>query len=107
MTFVCKNVFMRTTLDLPDDTFRRLKAQAALNGLKLKALVTQYIERGLAAGPDAPAAVPSPTRPPIPVARKADGRVNPAWTNAQLHGLLELQDIEQLQAVSRPGGNPL
>ena len=98
---------MRTTLDLPDETFRRLKAQAALNGLKLKALVTQYIERGLAAGPDASTAEPIPPRPPIPVARKADGSVNPGWTNAQLHGLLDGQDIAQFQAVPRPGGNPL
>ena len=40
---------MRTTLDLSDETFRQLKAQAALSGLKLKDLVTQFIERGLAA----------------------------------------------------------
>jgi len=39
---------MRTTLDLPDETFRQLKARAALSGLKLKDLVTQFIERGLA-----------------------------------------------------------
>ena len=32
---------MRTTLDLPDETFRRLKAQAALRGFKLKELVAQ------------------------------------------------------------------
>jgi hypothetical protein len=39
---------MRTTIDLPDETFRQLKARAALSGLKLKELVTQLIERGLA-----------------------------------------------------------
>lgn len=38
---------MRTTIDLPDETFRQLKARAALSGLKLKDLVTQFIERGL------------------------------------------------------------
>lgn len=38
---------MRTTIDLPDETFRQLKARAALSGLKLKDLVTQLIERGL------------------------------------------------------------
>ncbi|MFA7242902.1 MAG: hypothetical protein WC091_22580 [Sulfuricellaceae bacterium] len=41
---------MRTTLDLPDETFHQLKAQAALCGMKLKELVAQFIERGLAAG---------------------------------------------------------
>ena len=40
---------MRTTLDLPDETFRQLKSQAALSGLKLKELVTQLIQRGLTA----------------------------------------------------------
>jgi hypothetical protein len=34
---------MRTTLDLPDETFRRLKAEAALRGYKLKELVAQFI----------------------------------------------------------------
>ena len=45
---------MRTTLDLPDETFRQLKAQAALRGLELKELVTQLIQRGLATGVNAP-----------------------------------------------------
>lgn len=98
---------MRTTLDLPDETFRRLKAQAAYSGLKLKALVAQYIERGLAAGPDASAPESSRARPPIPVARKADGSVTPALSNAQLQALLGGQDIEQLQAVQRPRSDPL
>jgi hypothetical protein len=88
---------MRTTLDLPDDTFRRLKTQAALSGLKLKTLVTQYIERGLAAGPDTLTPEPLRTRPPIPLARKADGSATPALSNAQLHQLLDEQDRAQLQ----------
>ena len=104
---------MRTTLDLPDETFRRLKSQAALKGMKLKELVTQLIERGLAAGvtanqtaqpPGSPpvaikqfAATLSTTEPtpayPIPIARDADGKVTPYLTNAQLHAILEEEDI--------------
>jgi hypothetical protein len=38
---------VRTTLDLPDELFRRLKAKAAMEGAKLKDLLTLYIERGL------------------------------------------------------------
>jgi len=34
---------MRTTVDLPDDLYRQVKARAALEGLRLK----QYIERAL------------------------------------------------------------
>jgi len=43
---------VRTTLDLPDDVFRKLKARAALEGLSLKDLITRYVTHGLQ---DAPA----------------------------------------------------
>ena len=89
---------MRTTLDLPDETFRQLKAQAALNGLKLKELVTQLIQHGLAAGVTQPAPAhqssPLPVAVgrapyPIPIAREADGTVTPYKTNAELYALLD------------------
>ena len=38
---------MRTTLDLPDDLFRQVKAKAALEGATLKDMLTRYIESGL------------------------------------------------------------
>ena len=38
---------MRTTLDLPDPLFRRLKARAALEGLSLKDLIAEYVSAGL------------------------------------------------------------
>ena len=38
---------MRTTLDLPDDLFRRVKAKAALEGATLKEVLTRYIQSGL------------------------------------------------------------
>ena len=38
---------MRTTLDLPDDLFRQVKARAALEGASLKVLLARYIEYGL------------------------------------------------------------
>lgn len=40
---------MRTTLDLPDSLFRQLKSKAALEGLTLKDLLNNLIERGLQA----------------------------------------------------------
>ena len=110
---------MRTTLDLPDETFRQLKSQAALKGMKLKELVTQLIERGLAAGVTAnqaaqppgppPVAIkrfaatlaatePAPTYP-IPIARDADGTVTPYLNNAQLHAILEEEDLAQYKRV--------
>lgn len=90
---------MRTTLDLPDETFRQLKAQAAMNGLKLKELVTQLIERGLAAGITKPAPLPQSGPCLIPIAREADGTVTPFLSNAQLNAILDEEDLGQHQKV--------
>ena len=38
---------MRTTLDLPDELMRHLKARAALEGRSLRDLTQELIERGL------------------------------------------------------------
>ena len=38
---------MRTTLDLPVDLFRRVKAKAALKGVSLKDLQNGFVETGL------------------------------------------------------------
>ena len=110
---------MRTTLDLPDETCRRFKLQTALNRLKLDALVTQLIQRGLAAGVNAPMPdgqpnplvgaserlAPSPTATtlapsyPIPIAREADGTVTPYLSNAQLNAILDDEDLAQYNRV--------
>lgn len=91
---------MRTTLDLPDETFRQLKAQAAMRGLKLKELVTQLIERGLAAGmTKPPPPLPQYGPCPIPIAREADGTVTPFLSNAQLGAILDEEDLTQYQKV--------
>ena len=39
---------MRTTIDIPDNIFRRVKAAAALEGKSLKVFLTQALERELA-----------------------------------------------------------
>ncbi len=91
---------MRTTLDLPDDTFRKLKAEAALRGYKLKELVTEFIERGLNEGPRPPAAqAPRPIYA-IPIAREADGTVTPALSNAQFQAILDDEDLVQIQRTA-------
>ena len=81
---------MRTTLDLPDTTFRALKAEAALHGFKLKELVCRLIEDGLAARAQAP--IPSRARSPLPVIRPPTGVKHPALTNAQIEDLLAVED---------------
>lgn len=40
---------MRTTIDLPEDLYRSLKARAALAGISLRELVQRLIEQGLRA----------------------------------------------------------
>jgi plasmid stability protein len=55
---------MRTTLELPDELMRHLKARAALEGRSLRDLTQELIERGL----HAPAAVLHAS-PPLPSIR--------------------------------------
>jgi hypothetical protein len=43
---------MRTTLELPDPLFARLKARAASERVTLKQLLSRYVEQGLRATPD-------------------------------------------------------
>ena len=40
---------MRTTIDLPDTLYRHIKARAALEGVPVKTLVGNLLQRGLAA----------------------------------------------------------
>jgi hypothetical protein len=59
-------LFMKTTLDMPDELMRRVKMRAVQRNQKLKDAVAQLLEAGMAAAPgDAPAA-----RPPRPVRLK-------------------------------------
>jgi hypothetical protein len=55
---------MRTTVDIPDELFRRAKSEAALQGRKLKDLVEDGLRLVLAAPPG------SGDDPPSPPARK-------------------------------------
>jgi hypothetical protein len=67
------DAFMRTTIDLPDELFRRVKARAALDGLKLKDLITRYVEQGLkqGAGRGSSDQAHPRKRSPLPVIEKA------------------------------------
>ena len=97
---------MRTTLDLPDETFRQLKSQAALSGMKLKELVTQLIQRGLAAGVTDPKPAQPPGPPPIAIKRVPDTPLTPALSNAQLYAILNDQDMAQYQSVLQQSAAP-
>ena len=51
---------MRTTLDLPEPMFRRLKSTAALRGTSMKALIIEVLERELGEQNTTPADEPFP-----------------------------------------------
>ena len=80
---------MRTTIDLPDELFRQAKAKAALDGLRLKDLITRFVEQGLRQGASSAAPL---KRSELPVARAATGRKLPDLTNAEIHRILEEEE---------------
>lgn len=91
LCFCGYNIFMRTTVDLPDETFRQLKIEAALCGTKLKDLITEFIEKGLAVRA-AGQPLTARSRSPLPQIRPKTGVRHPALTNAELEDLLTNAD---------------
>lgn len=81
---------MRTTIDIPDDTLRRIKATAALRGLKLKDLVAQLLDAGLRA--DDQPIEDKPRKRELPVMIPPAGRLIPLRSNAELFELLDRED---------------
>lgn len=78
-----QNAIMRTTIDLPEDLYRTLKARAGLSGVRLSELVRRLIEQGLrsAAGSSQPShgfgpppAIVPPRGKPIPAISRKDMR---------------------------------
>jgi hypothetical protein len=80
---------MRTTIDLPDDLYRALKARAGLNGVKLRQLIQRLIEQGLRS-PDGESAT-GKHRPP-PVIIPPSGVPIPAVSRAELARMEEEED---------------
>lgn len=86
---------MRTTLDLPDDLFRRAKAKAAMKGATLKDLLTRYVEAGLKQ-PDA-AFDRSSKRSKLPVIRRR-GRTPISNVTSAIQAKLEKEaDLAKLR----------
>jgi hypothetical protein len=44
---------MRTTIDLPDDLYRRTKAEAAMRGISMKEMIVRAVERSIDEKPHA------------------------------------------------------
>ncbi len=82
---------MRTSIELPDELFRQVKAKAALDGVKMKDLIAHYIEQGLEQD-FARKGVAVRRRSPLPVARPATGRTLPELSNQEIQRLLDAED---------------
>lgn len=85
---------MRTTLDLPDDLFRRVKAKAALEGATLKETLARYIESGLRQ----PSALghQSSGRSKLPIIRRRGRTAVPNLTSELQARLEEAEDLAKL-----------
>ena len=83
---------MRTTVDLPDPLMREIKARAALEGVKLK----DYFARLVQAALQRPAELMGPPRRSLaPVFHRALAKPMPALSNAELHALMDAQDMSK------------
>lgn len=82
---------MRTTVDLPDPLFRSLKVRAGIQGVTMKQLFLQYVERGLRQ-PERPS---RGRRDEPPVAIPATGRTLHLTTEV-MHRLEEEEDEAKL-----------
>ena len=81
-------------MDLPDDLFRRVKAQAALGGATLKETLARYIERGLRQ-PTELGHQPS-GRSKLPVIRRRGRKAVPNLTSELQARLEQGEDIAKL-----------
>jgi hypothetical protein len=86
---------MRTTLDLPDDLFREAKARAALEGMKLKDLIAEYVRQGLNTNPRGAFEKPR-VRSEFPVLHGVGGPGMRLWTNAEAQELFDAEDLVKL-----------
>jgi hypothetical protein len=83
---------VKTTLEIPDPLFRRVKAQAAVEGLKLKEVVAS----ALAAYLIRPRPVSKNVRPcPFPLIRGKTGTIMKQMNNETIAMLQEKEDLER------------
>jgi hypothetical protein len=86
---------MRTTIDIPDELFRRTKARAAMEGRKMKDLIADLVERGLEREASPPGGQRR-RRGALPYIPKASvGGTIPALTGDQLARIEEEEDIDR------------
>jgi hypothetical protein len=80
---------MRTTIDLPENLYRTLKARAGLSGITLRKLVQQLIEQGLRSPRDEPG---GSRHAPPPVIIPPRGVRVPAVSREEIRRIEEEED---------------
>jgi len=83
---------MRTTVDLPEDLFRRAKAKAAIEGRSLRSVIVRFIEEGLAR--EAPAPGGGRRRSALPEFAPVGTEIL-ARSSAELNKLLADEDLRR------------
>jgi len=91
---------MRTTIDLPDDLFRKAKARAAMQGQALKDLVADALKL-LLQSPKEAAAAPRRTQFPIVKPKDPNRKLTPEMVEAATEQLL----AEEAAPYGRPAGH--
>jgi hypothetical protein len=81
---------MRTTIDLPDDLYRALKARAGLTGVTLRQLVQDLIQQGLGSSTGEAIAIKRHAPPPVIIPRR--GVPIRALSQAELRRMDEEED---------------
>ena len=84
---------MKTTLEIPDPLFKRVKARAAMDGLKLKDLVSSALSAYLTK--PKPSAAEEAKRCPFPLVRGKGGPLMKQMSNETIAKLEEEEDIER------------
>jgi hypothetical protein len=91
---------MRTTIDLPDELFRQVKARAALEGRKLKDLIASFVAEGLERG--SPPENGRRRRSQLPVVGAATSGVPiPALSGEEIARIEEEEDLARLARPPR------
>lgn len=82
---------MRTTIDLPDELYRTLKARAALAGLSVKQVLQRFIEQGLQAPVEVRLQTERKSAPPVIIPPR--GRPVPASTREMVQRIEAEEDM--------------
>jgi len=100
---LCEYGFMRTTIELPDPVFRRMKAVAAMQGSTIKEFVQRAVERELAPALTKPNKKGHRVR--LPLIKGTSGHVIHPVTGADVDEILFGEiDAASARARKRRGG---